>query len=218
LRPPHISDVESYFKPFINKIKDSGIKKIVFISVQGAEKSSIIPHNKIENFLIQSNIEYIFVRPSYFIQNLSTTFLKEIEEKNSVTIPVKNGIFNWIDIENIGEASAQLILNFEQYKNKGYDLTGNENRTFSDACKILSDTLDKEIKLISPSIFKFFSMKRKEGMKTPYIIVMTMLHFLPRFQKAPLISNNFKNLTGKEPSTLKEVFNRDINTFKQNIK
>lgn len=46
LRPPHISDVDKYFRPLISSIKNKGINQIVFLSVQGAEKSKVIPHNK----------------------------------------------------------------------------------------------------------------------------------------------------------------------------
>lgn len=48
LRPPHISDVEVVFRPLLNSAKENGINKVVFLSVQGAEKSKVIPHNKIE--------------------------------------------------------------------------------------------------------------------------------------------------------------------------
>ncbi|PKP36404.1 MAG: NmrA-like family protein, partial [Bacteroidetes bacterium HGW-Bacteroidetes-15] len=64
LRPPHISDVEKFFKPLISKIKESEVKEIVFLSVQGAEKSSIIPHNMIEKLIKEAKIDYIFLRPS----------------------------------------------------------------------------------------------------------------------------------------------------------
>ena len=40
LRPPHISDIPTYFQPLIEKIKQKNIHQIVFLSVQGAEKSS----------------------------------------------------------------------------------------------------------------------------------------------------------------------------------
>ncbi|HEY6914731.1 MAG TPA: NAD(P)H-binding protein, partial [Paludibacter sp.] len=43
LRPPHISDTEKYFRPLVQKIKEHGVKEVVFLSVQGAEKSKVIP-------------------------------------------------------------------------------------------------------------------------------------------------------------------------------
>ena len=48
LRPPQISEVEKYFKPLIDTCKEKSVKHIVFLSVQGVEKSKIIPNHKIK--------------------------------------------------------------------------------------------------------------------------------------------------------------------------
>ncbi len=81
LRPPHLSDVKNYIPPLLKTARESGIKRIVFLSVQGAEKSNIIPHNKIERYIKSYNFKYIFVRPSYFMQNLTTALLPELLEE-----------------------------------------------------------------------------------------------------------------------------------------
>jgi len=213
LRPPHLSAVDQYFKPILQSMVENGVKKVVFLSVQGVEKSSVIPHHKIEQLIVASGLDYIFVRPSYFMQNLSTTFLNEIRTKKSITVPAGNGIFNWVDVDNIGEATAHMILKFDQFKNKGYDLTGNENKTFGEACAELTKFTGTEIKFISPSLLRFFRMKRKEGMAFGFILVMTLLHYLPRFQKSPFISKHIRNITGKEPTALAGFFLRENSLF-----
>jgi len=101
LRPPHISDVEKVFRPLLNSAREKGVNKIVFLSVQGAEKSKVIPHNKIERLIQELNFLYIFVRPSYFMQNLITTLLPEILAKKSITLPSGNAKFNWIDVKTL---------------------------------------------------------------------------------------------------------------------
>ena len=73
LRPPQISDVNKYFAPLIKAAKQSSIKHIVFLSVQGVEKSKIIPHHKIEKLIVESKIPYTFLRPAYFMQNFTNT-------------------------------------------------------------------------------------------------------------------------------------------------
>ena len=75
LRPPHLSDIQNEFQPLLNSAKRNGIHQVVFLSVQGAEKSGVIPHNKIERLIQKIGFNYIFVRPSYFMQNLTTTIL-----------------------------------------------------------------------------------------------------------------------------------------------
>lgn len=213
LRPPHISDVNLYFKPLISAMKQAGVRKIVFLSVQGAEKSKVIPHNKIEKLIVESGISYIFLRPSYFMQNLTTTLLKDIQDKRRIYLPAANAKFNWIDIENIGEVAAILLDRFDEFSNRAIELTGYENKNFGDVAELISAISAKKIEYQSPNPFRFFSTKKKEGMKTGMIAVMIMLHFLPRFQEAPRISNFYEKLTGKQPISLKAFLEKEQKRF-----
>jgi len=220
LRPPHISDVEKFFRPLLNSAKGNGINKIVFLSVQGAEKSKVIPHNKVERLIQELRFNYIFVRPSYFMQNLTTTLLPEIISKRSITLPSGKAKFNWVDVENIGEATANLILNFDKYQNQAYEITGTENKSFEDVARIMSDILGERIRFISINPISFYFRKKKEGVKSGFAIVMTILHFLPRLQAEPEISDNYQNLTGKVPNTLQEFIEREkekITTHQQRV-
>ena len=96
LRPPQISDIPTYFQPLIEKIKQKSIQQIVFLSVQGAEISKLIPHNKIEKLIQDSGIDHIFLRPAYFMQNLTTTLIKDIQLKRQIILPAGKARFNWM--------------------------------------------------------------------------------------------------------------------------
>lgn len=62
-------------------------------------------------------------------------------------------------------------------------------------------------KAVNPVSFYF--SKVRSGVPRGFTVVMTILHFLPRFQNEPEISANFKMLTGKEPTTLKAFILRE---------
>jgi uncharacterized protein YbjT (DUF2867 family) len=209
LRPPHISDIEKYFRPLIQKIKEHKVKEVVFLSVQGAEKSNVIPHNKIEKLIQEYQLEYIFLRPSYFMQNLTTTLLEDINTKRQIILPSGKAKFNWIDIENIGETSSILINRFSEFKNQAIELTGNENVNFYKVASLISEVVENPVSFLNVTPFKFYQLKKKEGMITGMIIVMIMLHFLPRIQKEPIISHFYEKLTGKKPTSLTEFIERE---------
>lgn len=209
LRPPQLSSVDKYFKPFIQSIKDAGVKQVIFLSVQGADKSSIIPHNKIEKLIKESGIDFIFLRPGYFMQNITTTLFTDIRVKRKIILPAGNAVFNWIDVKNIGEVVSLLIQKFDTYKNRAIDLTGNENLSFQEVVNEMNLHLAKPVSYKSTSLFNFFLTKRKDKIATGMIMVMMMLHYIPRFQAPPLISNLYKELTGKNPTTVKEFIIRE---------
>jgi len=213
LRPPHLSNVDSCFRPLIEKVKEHSIREILFLSVQGAEKSSVIPHNKIEKLISEFDVGYIFLRPSYFMQNLTTTLLSDIQRKGRIVLPAGRAAFNWIDVKNIGEAAAILLTNFSDYKNQAYEITGYENASFYDVAALMNRKVSGRIEYKNVNPLRFFWIKWKDGMPTEIIIVMIALHVLPRFQEEPEISNLYEHLTGKKPTTLAEFFEREIDVF-----
>ena len=202
LRPPQISEVERVFKPLLSSAKDNGIRQVVFLSVQGAERNKMIPHNKIETRIKSLKFNFIFVRSSYFMQNLTTILHDEIVTKKCITVPSGKAKFNWIDVKNIGEATAHLILHFKRYENQAFEITGTENKDFSEVVRLMTEVTKEQIQFKSINPISFYSRKKKEGMTSGFAGVMTLLHFLPRFQDEPVISDNYHKLTGKK-KTLK---------------
>jgi uncharacterized protein YbjT (DUF2867 family) len=204
LRPPQISEVEKYFKPIIDTCKDKGVKHIVFLSVQGVEKSKIIPHHKIEKLIVDSKIPYTFLRPAYFMQNFTTTLYNDLVNKKRIFLPAGNAKFTLVDVRDIGSVSATILTNISEHINKSYELTCNEKLTFSEMAKILSDILGTDIQYISPNLLSFFLTKRKEKTPTMFILVMIMLHYFPRFQKEPETTNWVEKLINRKPITFEQ--------------
>jgi len=207
LRPPQISEVEKYFIPIIDACKDKGVKHIVFLSVQGVEKSKIIPHHKIEKLIVASKIPYTFLRPAYFMQNFTTTLHNDLVNMKRIYLPAGNAKFTLIDVRDIGLVAASVLTNTSQHINKSYELTCKEKLSFSEMAIKISDILQTNIQFISPNLVSFFLTKRKEKTPTMLILVMIMLHYFPRFQKDPEITDWVEKITNKQPTTFEQFIN-----------
>lgn len=203
LRPPQLADVDTYFKPFIDACRQSGIKHLVFLSVQGVEAMPYIPHAKIERLIEQSGLSYTFIRPAYFMQNLTTTLRDDIVLRQRLFLPAGKARFLWVDAQDVGRATAQVLRNWTDHKNRSYTITGPNLIDFRTVSQWLSEQLGHPIRYESPNWLRFFWIKRREGLSTGMILVMLMLHVLPRFQKPPLITDDYHQLTGGSPQTLR---------------
>ena len=203
LRPPHISDVDKVFVPLLNEAKATGVKDVVFLSVQGADKHAFIPHAKIEKVIHRLGFNYIFLRPSYFMQNITSTLKKDVEE-GVIKLPSGLAKFNWIDVDDIGRVAAITLINFSKYKNRVATITGEENISFADAVEIVNSATSGSLKYKSVNLIKFYMHKRQQGVSQAMIMVMIMLHYLPRFGAEPQISTDFELITGQKPRTLFE--------------
>lgn len=199
LRPPQLSNVSAYFKPLIDAAIANNVQHIIFLSVQGVENSTIIPHYKIEQLITDSKINFTFLRPAYFMQNFTTTLRNDLLNKKRVYLPAGKAKFTIIDVNDIGEVAAIIIGNPKAHVNKSYELTNNELLSFEEMTDKISKGSQTKIKYISPNLLQFYYNKRKEGVAPMFILVMIMLHYLPRFQKPPKNSRWVKTLTGHEP-------------------
>jgi uncharacterized protein YbjT (DUF2867 family) len=212
LRPPQISQVQKYFKPLIESAVKNGVKHIVFLSVQGVQNSSIIPHHKIEKLIVESKIHYTFLRPAYFMQNFTTTLHKDLKTKNRIYLPAGNAKFTLVDITDIGEVAAKILTETVNHRNQSYELTCNEKLTFTEMALKLSIGLGKTIQYESPNLVSFFITKKNEKMPAMFILVMIMLHYFPRFQKEPDTTDCIANILNKQPKEFdKFIFENQYN-------
>lgn len=201
LRPPQISNVKKYFKPLLLAAIRNNVQHIVFLSVQGVEKSKWIPHYKIEKIIIDSKIPYTFLRPAYFMQNFLTSLNDDLIFRQRIFLPAGNIKFTLIDVRDIGKVAAIILINTTQHLSAAYELTSKEILTFKEMAGKLSSGLGHTIQFQSPNLLNFYLAKRREKVPTILILVMIMLHYLPRFQKAPAITDNVERIAGIHPVT-----------------
>ena len=209
LRPPQIADTKNIFKPLINSAKENSVKHIIFLSVQGVEKSSIIPHHKIEKQILASGIPYTFLRPAYFMQNFTTTLHSDLVNKKLIYLPAGNAKFTLVDVADIGNVTATILKDVSIHQNKSYELTSKTTLTFEEMAQQLSRGLGIEITYTSPSLINFFFTKQKEKVPTGYILVLIMLHYFPRFQKTPAVTDCIKKITGIEALEFDQFINNN---------
>lgn len=213
LRPPHLSDVKKTFEPLLEIAQSVGVRNIIFLSVQGVENSKVIPHHKIEQLIQQLNFNYVFVRPSYFMQNLTGDLLPEIRQKQSITLPSEEAKFNWIDAKDIGEAIATILSDFDRYRNRAFTITGTENKNFRQVAQLISEELGTTVRYKRVHPLHFLFLKVSSGTAASKALVMTVLHYLPRFQQPPKVAHDFQQLTGRTPTTLEAFLKREKAKF-----
>lgn len=80
VRPPQLANPQEDMYPFLETAKAEKVKQIVFVSLIGVEKNPMTPHHKIEKKILELGIPHTFIRPSFFMQNLSTTHLEDIRK------------------------------------------------------------------------------------------------------------------------------------------
>lgn len=206
VRPPAMANIDKQFKPFIEYLSSTDVKNIIFLSILGAEKRSFVPHRKIEKLIEQSNLNYAFLRASFFMQNLTTTHQVELEQENKLYLPAGNGKTSFVDVEDIAKAVVSILK--RPSTKAAYDLTGSEALDYYEVAETLSKALGRPITYESVSPLSFFLRWLKNTRSFMQALVMTVIYTVARSGNAARISDDLKHLLKDDPTTMKEFAHR----------
>jgi uncharacterized protein YbjT (DUF2867 family) len=211
MRPPQMSDPKQ-MHPFVDAMRTAGIEQIAFLSVQGAGSNPFVPHHGIEQCLKRSGLAWTFLRPSFFMQNLSTTHRADICERDEVFVPAGRGKTNFIDVADIAEAIA-VVLTTPGHLGRAYELTGSEALTYDQVADILSQECGRPITYPRPSAREFKSRMTAAGHDEDFVSVMASIYLIARVGMAAGTTDELEGLIGRKPTTLAQWAERNAECF-----
>lgn len=201
MRPPAISNAR-IFVPILDAAKVAGVEQVVFLSLQGAEKNPVVPHARIEKAIIASDLPYVFLRPSFFMQNLSTTHREEIR-RGEIFVPAGGGKTSFVDVRDIGAIGA-LALTSSVGERRAHTLTGSEALSYAEVAALLTEVLGKSVRYTRPSLPRFIFRKRREGLPWGFILVMSGIYTTCALGLAAGVSPEIEHLLGRPAITLRQ--------------
>lgn len=199
MRPPALSDPEKEIAPALRAARKAGVARIVFLSVLGAEKNPFVPHHKIEKLVSSMGFTFTFLRPSYFMQNLSTTHAFEIRNDDEILIPAGSGKTDFIDVRDIAAVAAKA-LTADGFENVAISLTGPAAISFRDVSLILSQELGRTIRYKNPSVLRFLLAMRRRHFDYSFIGVMVAIYTITRLGFAETLTGDVQRILGREPN------------------
>lgn len=203
MRPPAISDVKTYLFPFIDLMMQKGIKHIVFLSLQGVSFNPLTPHFKVEKYLQRKKAPYTFLRPNFFMQNLSTFYATDITQNNEIFLPAGKGQTAFVDVRDIASVATE-VLTESSHVGKAYTLSGSESLDYYQVAEILSKELGRTITYINPSVDEYVKRLRASGSPDEFIKVQKMLYFVVRHNFSSSTKTDITKLLGRQPITFNQ--------------
>jgi uncharacterized protein YbjT (DUF2867 family) len=134
MRPPRIADVQSHLFPVLDAANRRRIRQTVFLSLQGVQQNRATPHHAVEEYMRQVDTPYTFLRPNFFMQNLSTTYATEVRERGVVYVPAGRSFTAFIDARDIGRVAATTFTE-SGHTRKAYTLSGEQSLSYRDVAR-----------------------------------------------------------------------------------
>jgi len=197
MRPPHLADVR-VFAPTIEAAKSAGVSHVVFLSLQGVERNPVVPHHRLERLLRGSGLPWTFLRPSFFMQNLSTVHRDDIRHRSRIFVPAGRGRTAFIEVRDIAAVAAK-VLTEPGHEGQAYELTGSEALTYVEVADIIGAALGREVRYEHPSAVRFWREMRAHGHPAAYATVMTALYGVASLGLAAHLTDSTERLLGRAP-------------------
>ena len=201
----------SHARNYIRAAKQAGVKFVLLLSMTGADDRNYLfadQFSDIEETLKRSGIEnFCILRSNFYMQNL--LLYKDQLKQGALPLPIHNGSFNPIDVDDIGKAAQRILADCSQHTGKVYNLTGPKAMNGQEMAEICSKALGSQVKWQDIPRTEARSILRK--MNVPQSEAQGLLEFYDLVQKQELRDqekNDFKSITGEEPTSLNEFLAR----------
>ncbi|WP_424952746.1 SDR family oxidoreductase [Deinococcus sp.] len=201
LWPPG-TDVRRDVKPVIEAAAARGVQQIVFLSILGAEKIPFVPHRHVERLLEASGMAWVFLRASYFMQNLSGIHRDDIRLRDEVFLPAGSGKTSFVDVRDVAAVAVHALMHGT--RNTAYDLTGPVALDYDEVASIFSVTLGRRVRYTRPSALKFVRLTRRRGTPTPLALFMLVEYTVARLGLAGQVTHDIPALLGRPAGSLRQ--------------
>jgi len=198
MRPPQTTAVKKEMLPTLEAAKAQGVRQIVFMSLQGAEKNPVVPHRQVEDYLKTSGFNYTLLRPSFFMQNLAGVHAEDVRLHHEIFVPAGRGRTGFIDVRDIGAVAAKVFTE-SGHNRRAYELTGSAALTYTEVAHLFSDVLGREISYANPNPWAFYRRLRSRGLARGYVLIMLALYSACWFGLAARTTDDTRVLLGREP-------------------
>jgi uncharacterized protein YbjT (DUF2867 family) len=139
LGPVMRTDFADQMSVFLDQTEAADARHVTYLSAYGTD--SALPETAMRSveldLLGRPGLTHAILRPAWFMQNFSETFLKPIG--GAIVVPAGNGADAFIDAEDIAAVASATLADPAAHVGAQYALTGPEALTIAEAAKIISD-------------------------------------------------------------------------------
>jgi uncharacterized protein YbjT (DUF2867 family) len=123
---------------FLDRAEQAGVRHVTYLSAYGVEHAPPeVALRAVElDLLSRGSLTHSILRPAWFMQNFSETFLRPTN--GEIVVPNGTGAEAFVDAEDIASVAAATLCEPERHAGRAYSPTGPEALTMDDAARIIS--------------------------------------------------------------------------------
>jgi uncharacterized protein YbjT (DUF2867 family) len=203
------TDFADQVSSFLDLAEAAGVRHVTYISAFGIDQVAPqwVAHRAVELDLMgRGAITHSILRPAWFMQNFSETFLKPVD--GVITVPTDDGAEAFVDAEDIAAVAAATLVSPDAHAGAEYAPTGPEALTVSDAADLIADVTGQPVKHSDIDRNAWIDATVAAGVPAAYGEVLRMLTETIASGHGSRPNNDVHNVTGRPPITFADFARR----------
>lgn len=205
MRPPALGNFRRDMAPALEAARAAGVRHVVVMSLQGAEHNKILPHTKMEKWARASTLGWTFVRPGFFMENLVTTHVSDIRDRDEIMVPAGDGATSFVAGSDVAAVATAALLDPAAHRGKAWTPTGPQALTYAQVADTLTDVLGRPISYRRPSAARYaLHARRTLRMSLGMVAVTSAIYATARLGRAGGLTDDVTTVTGRPALSFRE--------------
>jgi len=138
-------DFAAVVSDFLDRAEQAGVQNVTYLSAYGMEHAPAEVALRAVELDLESrrSFTHSILRPAWFMQNFSETFLKPVDDE--IVVPSGTGAEAFVSAQDIASVAAATLAEPERHAGRAYAPTGPESLTLDEAARIISAAAGRTI-------------------------------------------------------------------------
>lgn len=202
------TDFAGQVSVFLDQAEAAGASHVTYLSAYGTDAAP--PETAMRRVELdlagRPGLTHAILRPAWFMQNFSETFLKPAG--GAIVVPAGDGAEAFVDAEDIAAVATATLADPQAHAGAQYALTGPEALTIAEAAKIISDVSGRTIDYTDTDRGEWIAGAVAAGVPAEYGAVLGVLTETIASGRGSRPGSDIEKVTGAEPASFADFARR----------
>jgi uncharacterized protein YbjT (DUF2867 family) len=182
----------------VERARYHGIGRIVLLSGRGEEEAQ-----RCERIVQESGMGYTIVRCSWFNQNFSENFIRDMVLGGTIALPVGDVREPFIDAEDIAAVATAALIE-DGHDGELYEITGPELLTFAEATREIAEVIGRPVHFAPITQTDFIEGLRAASLPEEMVNLLDYLFTQVLDGRNAFLGDGVQRALGREPRSFAE--------------
>jgi uncharacterized protein YbjT (DUF2867 family) len=208
------TDFADQVATFLDLAEAVGVRHVTYLSAYGIDQAPPqVAARAVELDLIgRGAVTHSILRPAWFMQNFSETFLKPVD--GVITVPTADGSEAFIDAADIVAVAAETLASPDAHAGAAYALTGPRAITVSEAAEVIAEVTGKPMKHDDIDRHAWIQASLAAGVPDDYGEILRILTETIASGNGSRPNDNVERVTGAPPTDFADFARRTAQAWR----